>query len=220
MKDFLEVQFKGWTATPRLPFILSGNAVCMPTPSYSMLLGVIGCCLGRIVEANEVNIGFQYKYDTEDNDLETRHRLAFDGKLKPHAKGTDAYLREFHINPVLTVWLNRIDWLDYFKYPVGTPTLGRSQDLLKIERAKIVKGQSIAKANIRGCMMPFSTDLKIGGQLVQIAESYQENEEIGSGRTAVNSKIFMSIPFQNSSIIEYENLFKTADNQQFYLHTW
>jgi len=58
MEDFLEVKLKGWTATPRLPFILSGNAICMPTPSYSMLLGMIGCCLGRIVEAREVNIGF------------------------------------------------------------------------------------------------------------------------------------------------------------------
>jgi CRISPR-associated protein Cas5t len=220
MKNFLEVQFKGWTATPRLPFILSGNAVCMPTPSYSMLLGMIGCCLGRIVEASEVNIGFQYQYDTTENDLETRHRLAFDGKLKPHTKGTDAYLREFHINPVLTVWLNRIDWLDYFKYPIGTPSLGRSQDLLKIEKAKIVKGQSISKAHIRGCMMPFFMDLKISGQLVQIAEAYKENEEIGSGRTGVNSKIFISIPFQSSSNIEHENLFETTDKKQFYLHTW
>lgn len=220
MKDFLEVQFKGWTATPRLPFILSGNAVCMPTPSYSILLGMIGCCLGRIVETNEVNIGFQYEYDTNENDLETRHRFAFDGKLKSHAKGTDAYLREFHVNPVLTVWLNRTDWLDYFKYPIGTPSLGRSQDILKIEKAKIIKVQSVPSANIRGCMMPFSMDLKIGGQLVQIAEAYKENEEIGKGRTAIKSRIFMSIPFQSTSIIEHENLFETIDNNQFYLHTW
>ncbi|MEM6516830.1 MAG: hypothetical protein AAF688_11655 [Bacteroidota bacterium] len=225
MKECLEIQFKGWTATPRLPFILSGNAVCMPTPSYSMLLGMIGCCLGRIVEANEVNIGFYYQYDTSANDLETRHRLAFDGKLKPHAKGTDAYKREFHINPILTIWLNRTDWLDYFKYPIGTPSLGRSQDLLRITSAKIIKVNSVEKAMIKGCMLPFSTELKIGGQLIQIAEAYRENEEVGTGRTAINSKIFISVPWDSQAEIKHNNLYETNLEQskgrkQFYLHTW
>jgi CRISPR-associated protein Cas5t len=225
MKEFLEVKFTGWTATPRLPFVLSGNAICMPTPSYSILLGVIGCCLGRIVEANEVDIGFYYKYDTTENDLETRHRLAFSGKLKPHAKGTDAYNREFHINPVLTIWINRTDWLEYFKYPIGTPSLGRSQDLLQIQSANIVQVQSIEKGMISGCMLPFSMDLKVGGQLIQIAEAYQENAEIGTGRTAINSQIFVSIPWDNNSAVECDSLYETdkekeKDRRQFYLHTW
>lgn len=225
MREFLEVKLVGWTATPRLPFVLSGNAVCMPTPSYSMLLGMIGCCLGRIVEANEVDIGFHYKYDNSANDLETRHRLAFDGKLKPHGKGTDAYNREFHVNPVLTIWLSRTDWLDYFKYPIGAPSLGRSQDLLSIKSAKNIKVNSVSKAKINGCMIPFSADLEVGGQLVQIAESYKENGEIGTGRTATNSKIFISIPWDSQSEIEYANLYETdedkvKDKKQFYLHTW
>ncbi len=41
MDKLLEIQFSGWTATPRLPFVLSGNAVCMHTPSYSLVLGII-----------------------------------------------------------------------------------------------------------------------------------------------------------------------------------
>lgn len=220
MKDFLEVKLKGWTATPRLPFILSGNAVCMPTPSYSMILGMIGCCMGRTVEADEVNIGFHYQFETTENDLETRHRLAYDGKLKPHAKGTDAYSREFHVNPTLTIWLNRTDWLDYFKYPIGTPSLGRSQDLLKIQSANVIQAQSIPKGNISGCMIPFSMDLKVGGQLIQISEAYKENEEIGMGRTSINSRIFMSIPNDSEAVVAMGNLFETMEQQQFYLHTW
>ena len=221
MRKFLEVQFKGYTATPRLPFILSGNAICMPTPSYSMLLGMIGCCLGRIVEANEVNIGFYYAFDASEKDLETRHRLEYKEKvLKAHSKGTDAYAREFHVNPTLTIWLNRTDWLNYFKYPVGTPSLGRSQDLLRIKSTKIINAKSLKSAKISGCMMPFSSDLQIGGQLVQIAEAYKEHEETGKGRIAIDSKIFMSIPSDSQSTIEHSNLFKTEDGSCFYLHTW
>lgn len=220
MREFLEIQFEGWTATPRLPFILSGNAVCMPTPSYSMLLGMIGCCLGRIVEASEVDIGFYYAFDTSANDLETRHRLVYKGKLKAHGKGTDAYSREFHIKPILTVWINRTDWLEYFKYPVGTPSLGRSQDLLKVQSAEIVQAEMTENTTISGCMMPFSSDLKVGGQLIQIAEAYKENEEVGKGRTAINSRIFMSIPADSKSEITHSNLFKTEKGKSFYLHTW
>jgi len=42
-------------------------------------------------------------------------------------------------------------------------------------------------------MLPFSSELKIGGQLVQLAESYEENEEIGSGRRSTKSGVFMAI---------------------------
>jgi len=220
MRPFLEIQFEGWTATPRRPFILSGNAVCMPTPSYSMLLGMIGCCLGRIVEANEVDIGFHYAFDTSGNDLETRHRLVNKGKIKTHGKGTDAYIREFHVKPILSVWLSRTDWLEYFKYPIGTPALGRSQDLLKIQSAEIVQVKKVENATISGCMIPFSPNLKIGGQLVQIAEAYKENKEVGKGRTATNSKVFMSIPSDSKSVIIHSNLFETEEGKSFYLHTW
>ena len=69
-------------------------------------------------------------------------------------------------------------------------------------------------------MMPFSSDLQTGGQLVQIAEAYREHEETGKGRIAIDSKIFMSIPSDSQSTIEHSNLFKTEDGRNFYLHTW
>lgn len=228
MKELLEIHFSGWTATPRLPFVVSGNSVCLPTPTYSMLLGMIGCCLGRIVEAKETEIGFHYSYDTIDTDLETRHRMAFDGKLKPHGKGTDAHSREFHVKPVLIIWLSRTDWLEDFKYPIGTPSLGRSQDLLRIsyDSVNIVKAVSVPKAKISGCMMPFTRNLKVGGQLVQLAEAYIENEEIGSGRTMTNSGMFVSIPHDSNTELEHESLYlvpateKRKNSITMYLHTW
>lgn len=223
MDSVIEIQLSGWTATPRMPFVLSGNAICTPTPSYSLLLGIVGCCLGRIVEADEVQIGFYYTYDSVANDMETRHRLEFDGRrVKPHAKGTDAYLREFHVLPQLTIWLNRLDWEGYFKNPIGTPVLGRSQDLLKIDTVRQVKVRSVEEAEISGCMLPFSTNLKIGGQLVQLAEAYEENQEIGSGRKATRTGIFMSIPHDNKAKVRMPGLYQTDEEtpRQFYLHAF
>ena len=221
MNKVLEIEFSGWTATPRMPFILSGNAVCMHTPSYSLLLGVIGCCLGRFVSSDEVQIGFEYSYDTVAKDLETRQRLEYDGKkVKKHSKGSDAYLREFHTFPKLTIWIDRTDWKDYFLSPVGTPSLGRSQDILRIDSVKEIEVVAVEEGEVSGCMLPFSASLQAGGQLVQLAESFAENEEIGSGRTPQKSKVFLSIPYDSRVRIKHSNLFKTQgkNTKTFYLH--
>lgn len=220
MNKLLEVQFSGWTATPRLPFILSGNAVCMHTPSYSLVLGIIGCCLGRNVAAEELRLGFKYSYDTTAKDLETRQRLEFDGKrVRTHQKGTDAYVREFHTTPKLTIWTDRLDWKNHFENPVGTPALGRSQDILTIEQVREIDAVEVPSGKISGCMLPFQTDLEVGGQLVQLAESYQENDEVGSGRTPVQSKVFISIPHDNEVEIALNDLYRCDDGESvFYLH--
>lgn len=223
MNNVLEIQFIGWTATPRLPFVLSGNAICLPTPTYSLLLGIIGCCIGRIVNALEVQIGFHYVYDETGNDMETRHRLEFDGKrVKKHAKGTDAYVREFHVAPHLTIWINRVDWQEHFLNPAGTPSLGRSQDILKIESVRQVTVERVEEGVISGCMLPFSSGLQIGGQLVQLAEAFQENEEVGGGRKATRTRVFMSIPHDNTTKIKFPNLYQTKESTpiNFYLHNF
>lgn len=221
MEHVLEIRFTGWTATPRMPFVLSGNAVCLPVPTYSSLLGLVGCCLGRLVEASEVQIGFKYEFESTANDLETRQRLEFNGKkIKGHTKGSDAYLREFHTLPKLILWLNRTDWRNFFLNPTGTPSLGRSQDILKIESVHKVSVKPIEEAIISGCMLPFNSDLKIGGQLVQLAEAYQENDSVGSGRTATKVDVFIAIHSDNKRQVKIPNLYQTAegDIQQFYLH--
>lgn len=221
MDKLLEIQFSGWTATPRLPFILSGNAVCMHTPSYSLVLGIIGCCLGRIVLADELKLGFKYTYDTIAQDLETRQRLEYDGrKVKTHAKGTDAYIREFHTSPKLTIWIDRLDWKDNFENPVGTPSLGRSQDILKIDNVAVIEVEAADKGNLGGSLLPFSAGLQAGGQLVQLSESYLENEEVGSGRTPQVSKVFIAIPHDNEAEVVFNNIYKTKTDKSvvFYMH--
>lgn len=132
------------------------------------------------------------------------------------------YVREFHVMPRLTIWLNRIDWEQYFINPIGTPSLGRSQDILKIESVKKVEVKSVEEAYISGCMLPFNSNLQVGGQLVQLAEAYEENEEIGAGRRATRSIIFISIPHDNNAKLKIPNLYQTKEEspQNFYLHVF
>jgi CRISPR-associated protein Cas5t len=142
--------------------------------------------------------------------------------VKAHAKGTDAYLREFHVSPKLILWIDRLDWKEYFLNPVGTPALGRSQDLLKIEKVEQVAVTQVEETILSGCMLPFNSSLKIGGQLVQLAEAYEENEEVGSGRSAKKSSVFMAVPYDNKSKLKYPNLYQIRGNNEtgFYLHSF
>lgn len=224
MDKVLEIKFSGWTATPRLPFVLSGNALCMPVPPYSLVLGIIGCCLGRFVSPQEVKIGYRYDYDTVGVDIETRRRLQFDGKkIKVHDKGSDAYQREFHVNPKLTVWIDRTDWKEYFDNPIGTPALGRSQDLLEINEVAVKDVISVSEAGLTGCLIPFNPEYTIPGQLMQLAEAYEENEAIGSGRTPIRSSMFVAIhPGKEKIKVERDHLYQIKDDSSisFYLHSF
>lgn len=227
MTSALEIQFSGWTATPRMPFIISGSekggSICLHTPTYSLILGVIGCCLGRLINSEEVKIGFHYSFDRVNKDMESRKRLQLKrGMLRPHEDGSNPYLLEFHSMPKLTLWLDRIDWESYFSSPIGTPSLGRSQDILKIESVKQVIVRSVKEAEISGCIIPFGPDLHAGGQLVQLAEAYRENEKVGTGRTPVRTRIFMSIPHDNKAKLKIDNLYITEGehSKSFYLHVF
>lgn len=225
MNKVLEIQLSGWTATPRLPFIISGGpkggSVCMPTPSYSLLLGIVGCCLGRVVTTNEVSFGFKYSFDSVAKDMEKRNRLENKmGKIRNHPDGSNPYLMEFHIAPKLTLWLNRLDWEQCFLNPIGTPSLGRSQDILKIETVRTIDVKPVSETTISGCMLPFNANLKVGGQLIQLAEAFQENEEIGGGRIATKTGVFIAISSDNEQLVSIENLYRTQeeDSKSFYLH--
>jgi len=221
--ELLRLHFKGWTATPRMPFILSGNAICLPVPTYSLLLGIIGCCMGRLVDYRETKIGFQYFYDRNATDIETRQRLIFDYKsqrILEHNKGSDAYMREFHTNPELIIWIDRLDWKEIFLNPIGAPALGRSQDLLAITSVEIITAERVEEAEIIGTMIPFTSELKIPGQLVQLAEAYSEQDGIGKGRIPVNSRIFLALRPEIPVKLQHRNLFKSESGETFYLHDW
>ena len=220
--DILQIEMRGWSATPRMPFIISGNAMCMPVPTYSLLLGLIGCCLGRIVDFGEVRIGFRYTFDEVSKDLEKRNRLKVSksGKLMPHSKGKDVHTREFHTSPRLILWLNHLDWQFFFENPIGTPALGRSQDLLKITDVRSVRADQIEAGVLSGTLVPFKPGNRLPGQIVQFAEAFRENNDIGSGRASIGSRMFLAIRHDQKVQAQIENLYQTEHGEQFYFHDW
>lgn len=222
----LYIPFRGWTASPRQPRILSGNAVVMPVPSYSMLLGLIGCCLGRLVSPSEVRIGFEYHVDEVINsDMETTHRLEFDGKkIKPNAKGTAVKNREFHAQPRLSLFVDRPDWREFFESPVGIPCLGQSQDLLWSDLRSIqeITVTSVSEGNFGHTLIP-GLHTSIPGRILRLVESYDDQASTPrQGRIPRVSGCFtaiQSLPHPTP----FSNLYQVGDllgGRVLYMHQW
>lgn len=189
----LKIDFKGWTATPRDPTTKIGTINCLMTPSYSMLIGLIECCVGEKINVKGLKLGFWYCFDRDFSDLETTRRLQRSpdsGNLSKN-KDMSVTLRKSHVIPQLTLFLNRLEYKQYFESPVGIPSLGQSQDLIWIEKITVVDGKRVSSGTFSSGMVLMSDGIA-AGEIVRCADSFVENE-IGEGRHPRHPNIFISI---------------------------
>ena len=213
----LHAKIVGWTATFRMPLLYSGTGLTAPVPPYSTILGLIGNLAAREIKSNETKIGYIFKSSGLAIDMETTQRLKMSGasKLTPQEKGI--VKRQFHLNPSLDLYLDNLDFQDYFENPRNTPSLGRSQDLVWIEKTEIVVVESVEEARIGGTLLPFPQN-DIGGQILNLPEYFYNDERGFTRRTGRTSK-FIAVKYENASIISRNNLYKITDSEAIYLHS-
>jgi len=164
----LHIRLVGWTATFRLPLIYSGTALTAPLPPYSTLLGMIGNMAAREIQPDETRIGFTFQSSGTALDLETSRRLMMSktGKLKAQTD-TGIIKREFHINPILNLYLDNLNFREYFENARNAPCFGRSQDLAWVTKIEELEAESCYKGEIRGTLMPFPQS-GVSGQILNL----------------------------------------------------
>lgn len=215
----LHIRFEGYTATFKIPFLISGVGLCSPVPSYSTLLGLVGCCAGRQVSTSETFIGFEYRYSGKGLDFETTKRLMLDkGNLKTNPEKAFAK-REFHINPVLDLYITNLDFREYFEKPIGVPCLGRSQDIAWITSIAEKEVIPVEEGTIGPTLIPFPCD-QFGGRILNFAESF-ENIDTGYTRTPMKLRIFQVVP-PTGVKLKRLSLYAFADEREhaIYIHQW
>lgn len=232
MNKFVHATVKGLTSTFRIPLIVSGKSLCAPTPSYSTILGFLGCCAGREVSPKELRIGFEYSWGNNSSenfagvDMETTHRFELkNNKLKPHPKGNSIRYYEFHTFPVLELFLDNLKFLNYLEQPVGIPTLGRSQDLAWIEKVEVVDVCKKESGVVGTTLMPFpqkdTEGNEIGGRILRLPEFF-DNTELGMTRIPNSIRLFQTV--SSGSLVKnpylyHINSYKDEDHV-IYLHEW
>jgi len=203
----LHITLKAFTATFKMPFINTGVAISMPVPSYSTIVGLISCCVGRWIEKDETLIGFKYEYEGMGRDLETTRRLGVDnkGNLK-RVPEPGIGTREFHVNPVLDIYLTNIEFEKYFYNPVGVPVLGRSQDVAWITKVEKIDIDKVESGRIKPTLVPFPCS-GMGGRIVRCCD-YFNNDRLGCFRTAERAILYQVVPYSKDGVyIRRDNLF-------------
>jgi len=139
--------------------------------------------------------------------LETSQRLMMlkSGKLKAQ-NDTGIIKRQFHINPVLDLYLDNPNFREYFENPRNAPCFGRSQDLAWVTKIQEIEAESSPDGEIRGTLVPFPQN-GASGQILNLP-NYFVNDDLGYTRSIGKSSKFVAVRYENPSLVEAENLFK------------
>lgn len=187
----LRVHLKGWTASFRYPMFITGYQPTLPVPPLSTIYGLLSSARGEYTTPDDTAAGYVMKSEAKSTDLETIYMLS-------SKKGvvSNVCKREFLYNPDLYIYLTNLDFENYFKKPVYPLLLGRSSDLVmvdKIETIELYKNKN--KIRVGKCVVPFGEE-GVWGPL-QALPTYFTND---IPREAVGVKPFYVL----EDFIEYE----------------
>lgn len=246
----LHVRLEGLTSSFRHPLTISGTQVSTPMPSYSNLLGTISACACRIVKPEETRIGFEFRCQSHDLELERKDRLVLKGnKLKPfrdkkapkdyrlHVKtGSESFsvfLEEVHQGisyrqvywyPKLDLYLTNLGLRSAFENPAATPCFGRSQDIAWIVFVREIELYPRTKGALGATLIPMPQP-GVAGLIVRLPE-WMDNTRMGYTREPGPFGIYQAmIPTTDLRFeVERENLYHPSDSEThdfaIYLHKW
>ena len=154
---FLRILIEGWTASFRYPTFISGFQPTLPVPPLSTIYGLLSAVKGDLVTPKDTSVGFVFESEAKSVDLETIYELkGLTGNKSNVAK------REFLFNPKLYLYLNNLDFKEFFKKPNYPVLLGRSSDLAFVKEIKEVNLNKKDNVNLGKTILPFGTDGAFG----------------------------------------------------------
>jgi CRISPR-associated protein Cas5t len=221
---------KGYSAFFRNTALITGNQLTLPCPTYANLLGLLSACAGKTVCPTDTRIGFEFNHASEDEDLERTDRLALtEERLSKHRKGKGVLRRQVHFRPTLDLYLNNLALAEAFRNPIGTPCLGRSQDLCWITKVEPVTLTPVASGRIGATMIGRHNrvlDPTIPSEIVVTTEWFT-NDLTGYTRAAQATGYYQVIgpdDISNQCIqVTIDNLHHPSnlpEGDVIYLHEW
>lgn len=150
---FLRVLIEGWTASFRYPAFVSGFQPTLPVPPLSTVYGLLSSVKGEIVKPDEIKVGYIFDYEAKSVDLEQIYEIkALKGNKSNIIK------REFLVNPKMYLYVNDLDFKQYFESPYYHVLLGRSSDLAMIKSVEVVDLDKKTDVALGKTILPFGTE--------------------------------------------------------------
>ena len=149
----IRVLIEGWTASFRYPVFVSGFQPSLPVPPLSTIYGLLSSVKGEIVEPEDLKVGYIFNYETKSVDLEQIYEIK-------DLKGNKSNIikREFLVNPKMYLYVNDLNFKNFFESPYYHVLLGRSSDLAMIKQVDIVDLKKKTNVKLGKTILPFGTE--------------------------------------------------------------
>jgi CRISPR-associated protein Cas5t len=161
----LKVVAEGITTSFRHPHFIQQVQPTFPMPPPATIYGHIASALGEWFDPVGVHFAYHFTYAAEHKDLEHTILLsASSGKLKgtKFPKVLEGNVNPFDrgilFQPRLVLYINRPDWLPFFRSPRYAVVLGRSQDLFTYTSVETIELAQANQAYFEHTLLPYSTN--------------------------------------------------------------
>lgn len=210
LTELLYIRLIGYTASFRIPTLVSGTQLSLPVPTYTHILGIISYALDRKYSIHESKIGFRYNYFAENLDLETVHRWARDSKTGRYKYNeTNPRQRQVHYKPCLEIFTNDFNLEDSFRKPKRILSLGRSQDIVHIDDIQKINVTEVSEGLLFGSLLPFNNELyHQTGTIINLPIDF-DYSEIGQIRKPIKISPFFALdqiprPIKINNLVSFE----------------
>jgi len=155
------IDITSWTASFRYPNLISGVQPTLDVPPLSTVLGLINAAAGQYLKHQDLKIGYFFKYEAKEVDLETIYQISSDSKGRPsnNAK-SNVIRREFLFETQLSLYIQDETIVSYLSKPYYDILLGRSNDLATVERIEKIELEIVENAT------------KVKGQIVPLEQNF------------------------------------------------
>lgn len=219
----IHARLAGVTASFRHPLVLSGTQAVLPVPALSSIMGMISACAGRWVSPAETRVGFEYHFSGMGSDLQTTRRLMLKKGRLTEQKQPGIARRQFHLRPVLDLYLTGTDLGRALEAPAAVPRFGRSEDLAWIEVVRAVELEPRPRGFVGPTLLRDSTGAT--GLPLTLAEWFREPRQDELRQTGAMGR-FVALPPSGPLRFEVEvpELFHPNDAEDesavVYMHEW
>jgi CRISPR-associated protein Cas5t len=157
----LKIECEGLTASFRFPHFMQGRQPTFEMPPPATVYGLICSAVGEWVSPEDLGFGYSFRFMAKVDDLEALHIVEHSSGRLPETQlpknlegAVNPTKRELLFNPMLTLYINKPDWMEKFKSPRYAVCLGRSQDLITIRKVEVVDLQESQEVYFEHTLLP------------------------------------------------------------------
>lgn len=155
----IRIKAEGLTASFRYPYLVQGVQPTYEMPPPATIYGHVCSAIGELIDPRLTRFAYHFSFEARFFDYEHLHFFGKQPKMNP-------FNREMLFRPRLTLYLDNLELLPYFRSPRYAVVLGRAQDLMTYTEVKEVEIKPAERAFYGGTLLPLSASARIGGRFV------------------------------------------------------